>query len=207
MNKFTQTIFLAIFPIFLFGQGSNLPIGNQAYHILDRLEIKTGLPLPYHSTLKYYTRGSVAQCALSFDTAQTSLSFRDRLDLYYIFRDNNEWLATSAYPTTLGGKKQAVKGENELTQVEASQEDTRYTLSKKPFLKHLYRTPANFLRSIKSTFIYGLIQSLPLNWGKHRMMINSFLPIDGASNYVEGWMIEFISISIYWKPSLDFQIT
>lgn len=166
MNRFTQTILWAILPILLFSQGSNLPIGNQAYHILDRLEIKTGLPLPYHSTLKYYTRGSAAQCALTFDTAQTSLSFRDRLDLYYIFRDNNEWLATSAYPTTLGGKKQPVKGENELTQVEASQENPRYTLSRKPFLKHFYKTPANFFEVNKKYFHLRLNPILAFKLGK-----------------------------------------
>lgn len=141
-----------LFSFFLFaavtllvGQGSNLPLGNEAYHILDRLEIKTALPFPYHSSLKYYTRGDITRCALAVDTAHVALNSSDRRDLYYIFKDNNEWLGTAAYATTLGGKRERLFPDTTLSQVEASMEDSRYILSKKPFLKIFYRSPANFL--------------------------------------------------------------
>ena len=126
------------------GQGSNLPLDNPAYHILERLEIKTGLNTPFHSALKYYGRGYATAYAMAVDTSwEVSLSLQDRLDLYYIFRDNNEWLSTSPFATTLGGAKQLAAPESALTQVEASMENSRYTLSRKPILKHFYQTPAN----------------------------------------------------------------
>lgn len=144
MPKFILLLAFTITAILAFGQGSNLPLDNPAYHILDRLEIKTGKPTPYHSVLKYYGRGSAVAYAMAIDTStDVFLSLQDRLDLYYIFKDNNEWLATSAFATTLGGPRQAAAPATGLTQIEASMENSRYTFSKKPVLKWFYQTPAN----------------------------------------------------------------
>lgn len=126
-------------------QGSNLPLGNPAYHILDRLEIKTGIPTPYHSALKYYTRGAATRYALIVDTSLVSLSVRDRRDLYYIFKDNNEWLGQARFSTTVAGPKEKPVPGSELTQIEASYENARYIESRNPFLKYFYRSPANFV--------------------------------------------------------------
>ena len=135
---------LICFPVcFSFGQGSSLPLGNDAYHMLDRLEIKTGLPTPYHSSLKYYQRGAVTRYALTIDTSLLILSSRDRRDLYYIFKDNNEWLGQAFFATTVGGRREYADPERQLTQIELSMEDSRYIESRKPFLKWFYRTPAN----------------------------------------------------------------
>ena len=146
MKYITLALILTTISNIAFSQGSNLPLGNPAYHILDRLEIKTGYKPPFHSPLKYYGRGMAAAYALRIDTSwEVSLSMQDRFDLYYIFKDNNEWLATSPYATTLGGERQKpVKG-TEMTQIEASMENARYTLSKKPFLKWFYQTPGNLV--------------------------------------------------------------
>ncbi len=143
-----QFLLAGAFALLAFGtahaQGSSLPLGNPAYHILDRLEIKTGIPAPYHSALKYYTRGAATRYALTLDTSSVFFTAQDRRDLYYIFKDNNEWLGAATYYTTLGGKKELSGPEQDLTQIEASLADARYIESKKPFLKHFYRTPANF---------------------------------------------------------------
>ncbi|GJM35548.1 MAG: hypothetical protein DHS20C18_45490 [Saprospiraceae bacterium] len=139
---------LYIFPLLLIAngllsQGSSLPLGSNTYHILDRLEIKTGLPTPYHSTLKGYTRGDATQYALSVDTATgIELSALDREDLRYIFLDNSEWLGQAINCTTLAGRREAAAGG--LTQMQASMADPRFALSKKPILKYFYQTPANF---------------------------------------------------------------
>jgi hypothetical protein len=135
--------FFLLATIVVNAQGTNLPLGNEAYHILDRLEIKTGIPTPYHSSVKYITRGAATRYALQVDTAKVALSSKDRRDLYYIFKDNNEWLATSYFATTVGGKKENIESTPELSQIEASMENPRYTLSRKPVFKHFYQTPAN----------------------------------------------------------------
>lgn len=128
------------FSIALSGQGSPLPLDNEGYHILDRLQIQTGRPAPFHSALKPYTRGAATGYALAIDTARVPITSMDRKDLYYLFRDNNEWLAGRPEPLTLGERRI-----QSLTQIELSQENARYTLSKKPFLKYFYPAPANFI--------------------------------------------------------------
>ncbi|MCB0569782.1 MAG: hypothetical protein KDC66_08475 [Phaeodactylibacter sp.] len=132
-------------PLSLAGQGSGLPLGSPAYDILTRLEIKTGLPAPFHTSLKYYQRGDVAAFAMGADTASVSLSAADRRDLYYLFKDNNEWLVTSRYPTRIAGPRELIYSDTLQTQVEASMADPRYIMREKPYLGFLYPTPANML--------------------------------------------------------------
>jgi hypothetical protein len=71
------------------GQGTIVPFGNDAYHIMDRLEIKTGIPTPFHSSFKYYLRRDITNYAMQVDTTFEELSILDVKDLNYIFRDNN----------------------------------------------------------------------------------------------------------------------
>jgi hypothetical protein len=74
-----------------FAQGTGLPLGAEAYHILDRLMIKTAADAPMHSSLKHYTRESVVKMAWIADSMRASLSGMDLLDLQYLYDDNNEW--------------------------------------------------------------------------------------------------------------------
>ncbi len=127
-------------------QGAMLPIGNEAYHILDRLTIKSGVEAPFHTSLKYYDRKAATQYALTLDTLTgTGLSLRDQLDLLYIFKDNNEWLVPAAFHTMLASQREKIVGREGLTQIEAAQQDIRYVRNEKPILKYFYRTPANLL--------------------------------------------------------------
>lgn len=154
--KYLFTLVSLISFLQLCGQGSNIPLGNRAYHILDRIEIKTGLPTTHFSALKYYTRSDAVNYALNIDTlvGTVSLSGKDRSDLYYIFKDNNEWLANSTYPTTLVGENQVIVKKIyidstqsfytlDVTPSQASQLSSRYIEQEQPILKHFYKTPAN----------------------------------------------------------------
>lgn len=140
MKYISLQFFFLLISLSVNAQGTNIPLGNQAYHILDRLTIKADIDAPFFSSLKYYTRGDAVKYALAIDTAynEVSLTSKDRTDLYYIFKDNNEWLVTPTYPTTLAGK-----GEIN-SQIEASQFDSRY-IERNPILKYFYKTPANLL--------------------------------------------------------------
>lgn len=143
MKHFLIVICILVPAILLNGQSSILPLGSRAYHILDRLEILTGVEPSFHSTLKPYTRRQVTAYASKVDTSKISLGLSNRYDLFYIFRDNNEWLATSPFPTPIGGVREPISNQKGLTQIEASYEDAHYTLNEKPILKHFYKTPAN----------------------------------------------------------------
>ena len=145
MRSFYIALFFWNFAGLLYGQGTLLPLGSETYWTMERLEIETGMSAPFHSTLKYYLRGDMVRYAMQLDTSSgLSLSAKDRADLAYIFKDNNEWLVTSAYPVTLAGPKDdpvyAYKGKVDST----GEWSSYYYRTKKPILKIFYRTPANF---------------------------------------------------------------
>jgi hypothetical protein len=105
MNKWLTTfLFFISINILLQAQGTILPQGNDGYHIIDRLSIKTGVEPDLHTALRPYLRGDVVRYAMQIDTGQVAISSRDRTDLYYIFKDNNEWLLCADQPTTIVGK-------------------------------------------------------------------------------------------------------
>ncbi len=138
-------LIVAYAPIII-AQGSSLPLGNESYYLLDRLAIRSGIPAPFHSSIKYYTRGAATRYAIMLDTsAAATLSARDRMDLRYIFRENNEWLVSSKFYTTMAGQREKIEGNEALTQVEVSQLSSYYEHSRQPILKYFYRTPANLL--------------------------------------------------------------
>ncbi len=155
MKNTLFTLVVLILPLLLQAQGSGVPLNSDSYHIMDRLEIKTGIESPFHSAMKYYTRGEMASYARILNEAALPLTSSDRRDLYYIFKDNNEWLAGPLSPTTVAGEREKVTAEvyDEATesyvmktgsQAEMSILSDHYVLSKKPLLKYFYKTPANF---------------------------------------------------------------
>ncbi len=160
----TLTCFL---PICLLAQGTGLPLGNPAYHILDRLEVKTGLQPTFHASLKYYNRGDAVRYAINVDTSAHAVSVKDRRDLYYIFKDNNEWLSQSDYATTLAGKNELAFRKVyvdstqtfytiEESQARASLKSDYYILRENPILKYFYKTPANFFELDRKDFFMRL---------------------------------------------------
>ena len=189
MQKLYFLFCLNLIPfVLLHAQGSYLPFGNNAYQLPDRLEIKSGAATELHSTLKGYTRGDVVKYALllASDTMETVLSYRDRQDLDWIFRDNNEWLGATELPTTLGGRKEGtfekVKGDSlyrfvPSSQLVRSQQDRYYVRSEKPILGLFYKTPANFLELDKPGF------HLPIN-----PMINSKVGAAGGDTDQPGFI-------------------
>lgn len=143
MKHFLLSLCLCTFSYYLCSQSSTLPLGSRSYHILDRLEITTGVEPSYHSTLKPYTRRQVTAYASKVDTSPVALGLSNRYDLFYIFRDNNEWLAAAPFPTRISGPREPISDQRGLTQMEASYDNAHYTLSRKPILKYFYKTPAN----------------------------------------------------------------
>ena len=141
-----------------FAQGTIVPLGNDAYHIIDRLEVKTGRPFTLGTGLKPYLRGDVVRYAMDLDTSRILLSGKDRIDLYWLFKDNNEWLKQAELPTTLAGKRENIiykdtSGVTWLTgsQTQASFADNRY-IERKPLLKYFYKTPANLFQLDKQYY-------------------------------------------------------
>jgi len=76
------------------GQASYIGFGNDAYHIYDRLEIKSGIQSPIHSSLKYYSRKDMVHFISLMEKSGVSLSEKDLWDMQYILDDNNEYIST-----------------------------------------------------------------------------------------------------------------
>ena len=143
----------------LLGQKTGLPLGNEAYHIMDRLEIKTDLVPNFHSSKKYHLREDVVNYASKADTARTILSVKDRRDLFYIYRDNNEFFAVGS-STNATTEPQKIYTDSSKTFYTITgntvskndEESPYYFLSKKPLLKHFYKTPANLWEMDREDF-------------------------------------------------------
>lgn len=162
-------LMISCFPIFLCAQGSNLPMDSETYHLLDRLEIVSGVPAPYHSSLKYYTRGDVARYALTLDSAQVAWREGEKEQLEYLFKDNNEWLGAPEFAKELGNFRKN-GGEPPLSQMEMSLAHPKYQFSQKPILKYFYKTPANLFEVNDKHFHFRLNPMLHFQMGRSQQM-------------------------------------
>ena len=164
MHKGFFTLLLSILCTTIsLSQGSAIPLGNNSYHIIDRLEILSGIETPFHSTLKPYLRGDVTSYAIQLDTSIETWSKLDKNDFSYIFKDNNECLGQSKFATTLTGpnepayKKIFVDSTQTFYKMESNQPQASiasdyYITREKPILKYFYKTPANFFELNRDYF-------------------------------------------------------
>lgn len=165
MNKLLIFLLSIFFSGLLWGQGSLIPLGNEAYHILDRLEVKTGIKAPCHAAVKGWNRSDAIRYALRLDSADLKGSSLDESDLFYLYLDNNEWLGIGQFATTLLGTKETTS-QGITTQMEASLEDPRFVLSRRPIFKYFYQTPANFFDINDKYFHIRVNPLLDLNVSK-----------------------------------------
>ena len=108
MQRLLYTLLFIATTYILNAQGSALIMGNEAYHTMDRLSIKSGVDAPFHTSLKNYTRRDITNYASTLDSLNVNLTALDKADLQFIFRDNNEWLKTSEFATSVVGKRETV---------------------------------------------------------------------------------------------------
>ncbi len=134
-------------------QGPPLPLGHLAYQLLDRMDILSGRDPGFHPSMKFYERGDITRFALGIDSAGVLRTRRDRFDLDYIFLDNNEWLLPPNFPTTVGGPRNYVYPDTQLTRIEISRQHPAYRTSRRPWFNTFYRTPAN-LFEVNSKYFY-----------------------------------------------------
>ncbi len=93
MFKHIGTVVLMLFTACLLAQGTYIPLGNEAYHIMDRLDIRYGRILPVaHTSVKPYSRKSVAEVAETLMLSNLPFNKRQKFELQYLVDDNSEWL-------------------------------------------------------------------------------------------------------------------
>ncbi len=172
MNRFLWCC-LAILctPFSLFSQGNQLPLGNPAYHMVDRLAIKYGSSDAIHPAMRYYSRRDVARYAMYLDSTVVDLTPQDQADLQYIFRDNNEWLGNpiDVLPLAVRRWDKSIP-----TQVEAALEDPRYVRNPKPFLGIFYPTPANLIEVNQRDFHLRVNPIIHLAYGARQNAVDPY---------------------------------
>ena len=137
-------------------QTTYLPLNQDEYHLLDRLEIKQTFNTSInYSTIKPYSRKSVVEECLFLDSARMgyadstgsdkypylknlNLSHVDEANLQSLYLNNSEWLP---------------EGNTEFN-------------SKRPFLKTFYKTKANLLEVRNKDFFLAVNPVLQLQFGK-----------------------------------------
>ena len=115
------------------GQQNRISPGLLSDDLGKRLDIMHRTDDNWHTDIRPWTRKDVTRRALYADSLGTSQP------LTYIFDDNTEWLGYST-----------VELKNALTDNNSDLKHLR--LSKKPILKKLYKTPANFLEVNEKDF-------------------------------------------------------
>lgn len=75
-----------------YGQGAYVPMGSDAYHIIDRINIKYGKILPaFHTSVRQYQRSQVAKTAESLMLSNLRFHKVQQFQLQWLIDDNAEW--------------------------------------------------------------------------------------------------------------------
>lgn len=161
---FSSTLILA--------QSTNIPFGNNAYHLADRLEIKSGNLAEFFTTYKPYQRKDVAKLALEYDK-QTALDRkRDSLNVNWLYKDNNDWLEqVEIQQGRKFLKKKFIDSTEtfytyELDKVENESTNIPDVSSRKPIFKTFYKTPAHLFELNTPHFSFKLNPIIHFKVGK-----------------------------------------
>jgi len=173
MRIISISIFLLILCFSSKGQSSYVNKRNPAIAIHDRLEIKTGIESPIHSSIKEYSRKDLVDYVLKVKSTATNLSDKDHRDIQYILDDSNEFDdLTNSSKTEIPkstNKKEYVDSlfytYSESTETEDDRIQSNIT-TRKPVLKHFFKTPANFFEINTEAFLLKINPVVNVKFGK-----------------------------------------
>jgi hypothetical protein len=142
MKHLIWVVFLFCGLTFMMGQNVTAPIHGLGTQTIDRLDVLMGQSM-IHTSIKPYRRDDLVHAGLNFFA--DSLSNLDLFDLQSIFIQNNEFSDLMEEP-----KDEAEKVFIDSTKtfyiqksVRTKEDQTLFPLSRKPILKHFYKSPAH----------------------------------------------------------------
>jgi hypothetical protein len=165
MEKFMLLAAAICLGTLLPGQGIVLLPGNESRSILERLELKTAISMPFHPAAQYITRGAATRYALQLYSMEHALTAMDKWDLKFIFKDNNEWLTETAQ------QQEPLPGKSQLEQALLSPHYERCSI---PIAKIFYPTPANMLEVNEPGFFLRVNPLINFQGGLNMTGENSF---------------------------------
>ncbi|MBK8502258.1 MAG: hypothetical protein IPL46_08645 [Saprospiraceae bacterium] len=149
------------------GQSPYLPLDESTYHWLDRLDVLFENPTDLHFTIKGVSRKDVAVLVEAVDSLYPDRSQPEMLDLQWLLDQNNEWAKQKE--TELLEKQFIDSSGLFYTFKSESQETLAPRISKRPILKHFYRTPANLFEVNAGDFSLRVIPLLNFRLAKDRV--------------------------------------
>ncbi len=142
-------LFSITFTFSLLSQSSSISLGNDAYHIHDRLEIKTGSS-DIFSSIKGFSRKDIVAYCEKLLTSEANLSKQDLLDIKYLLDDSNEYQSGNMSSGSDDSEDYTKKFVDSLfytieeTKGEETNQKSILVSQRKPVLKYFFKTPANF---------------------------------------------------------------
>lgn len=115
MLRYLSIFLILLLPALSTAQDSGVPFMSPANHLLERMEVLSGLPSPVHPEVREISRSDAAAYALRIDSLAIFQNHQDQADLQYILDDNDDYLP-----------------------------DSLRRSSRKPALKYFFRSPAHF---------------------------------------------------------------
>ena len=117
MTRITRGVVIFAFAIILaisnsYGQSTFIPLNDDYYHLIDRLEIKRGkFSEGFHSNMKPYERQAVVALTDSIAKERNvGLTYVDRATIDYLRQDSREWITTPTLRTDSTGRNLARMG-------------------------------------------------------------------------------------------------
>jgi hypothetical protein len=140
--KLILGLFLFLLTKSLYAQSAYQHPNEKAYHIFDRFDIKYGLSSDYHTSLKYFLKEDFSNYAFDLINDSINPSQLDRSNLIYLLDDYNE------------------------SRIQNCDSTNWYSQKEKPFLKHFYKSRANFFEIDNKDFTLKINPVLNLKIGK-----------------------------------------
>jgi hypothetical protein len=136
-----------VFSQLIYGQSTTIPLNRESYHIVDRLEILNGHS-DIHTSVKGFRRDAVNDFVTGLKNSNSSLSNLDVLDIQYILDDSNEYSSGEDRSSAETGEYKKKYVDSLFYTVEETKSNSTVNnsgiIERKPFLKHFFKTPANF---------------------------------------------------------------
>lgn len=122
----------------LLAQSPYVPFNDIYYHWLDRVDVLYDNPQNLHYALKGISRKDIAELVCTLDSLYPDISPRDQADLQWLLNDNNDYVNEEPFK-----EKETKDSSNIFYSFQETEESRLYPQkSRKPILKHFYRTPA-----------------------------------------------------------------
>ena len=150
-------------------QDAPLPTGSDGYPLLRRLQIKyghEGFEQPATDlSLQPGGRGQLVQLAKTYlERYGEGMSRTERYRIGQFLQENNEWLALPVMTATEDNDRAAFAVGDDIAL--RSEQMPGYERSKRPLLKHFYRTPAHLIEVNRPDFYLRVNPILDLRYGK-----------------------------------------